>query len=140
MIRITDTFELDEADISFRYIRSPGPGGQNVNKVATTAQLRFDARACGAIQPSMFRRLVHLAGSRMSKDGVIVITARAHRSLAANRQDALERLIALLRKAASPPRRRVATKPSRAAKERRLDTKRRVSGTKKLRGRVTPSD
>lgn len=140
MIRITDHISIHEQDLAFSFIRSPGPGGQNVNKVASAVQLRFDAKAAANINAAMFARLARLAGSRMTRDGVIVITAHQHRTQAMNKEDAINRLVALLKEAAVQPRRRVATKPSRAAKERRLQSKRKASNIKKARGRVSPTD
>lgn len=133
MIRITDHISIDEAELNISFIRAPGPGGQNVNKVASAAQLRFDAKSSPSIPADMFTRLRGLAGSRMSKDGVIVITAHQFRTQGANREDAVNRLVALLRDAAVRPRRRVATKPSRASKERRLASKQAKGDIKRMR-------
>lgn len=133
MIRITDHISINEDEFSISFIRAPGPGGQNVNKVASAAQLRFDAKSSPSIPADMFGRLRALAGSRMSKDGVIVITAHQFRTQGANREDAVNRLVALLRQAAVRPRRRVATKPSRASKERRLASKQAKGDIKRMR-------
>jgi ribosome-associated protein len=117
-----------------RHLAGTGPGGQNVNKVATTVQLRVNVFALG-LQPYAFRNLRDLAGSRMTADGVLVITARAHRSQEANRRDALARAEAMLEKAHHRPARRVKTRPSRAAKTRRMDSKKARGQVKKARGK-----
>jgi ribosome-associated protein len=136
MLPITPELALDERDITYDFVRASGPGGQNVNKVSSAVQLRFDAANAAALPAAVFHRLRTLAGSRMTKDGVIVIDARQFRSQERNRQDALDRLTALVRQAAERPKRRVKTKPSRAAKQRRLDGKQRRADTKRTRGAV----
>jgi len=140
MIRITQTIAIDESELHESYIRASGPGGQNVNKVATAVQLRFDAARSPAISAAVLQRLARLAGRRMTVAGEIVITARRFRTRERNREDALERLIALIRKAATSPRTRRATRPSKASVERRLESKQRRSRTKSTRGRVRDSD
>jgi ribosome-associated protein len=132
-IFITSTISLDPAEVSMTYIRSGGPGGQNVNKVATAAQLRFDAANSASLPASVRRRLVMLAGKRATKDGVIVFTAHEHRSQERNRDEALARLVDLIGRAAIVPKTRVATKATRGSKERRLKTKKRRAGVKSTR-------
>lgn len=117
--------------------RSSGPGGQNVNKVATAVQLRFDAWHSPAIDDRMRTRLRTLAGTRLTADGVLVIEARRHRTQAQNRDDARDRLVALLREAARTPRRRRATTPTRASQQQRVESKKRRARTKLARGRVS---
>ncbi len=134
MIWVTDDISLSEHEIEEHFIRAPGPGGQHVNKVASAVQLRFDAARSPALSPAIFRRLATLAGSRMTRNGVIVLTAKRFRSQERNREDALARLLELIRDAATPPKLRRPTKPSRAAKRRVLDGKRRHGDLKKQRG------
>ena len=140
MLRITDNFAIDEGTLDFAFIRARGPGGQNVNKVATAVQLRFDAAACPGLDPPAYDRLDRLAGRRMTMAGILVIEARRFRTQERNRRDAIDRLVALLRAAATPakPRRRRPTPPSQKA--RRLTNKRRRAETKRRRGRVGDSD
>lgn len=123
-------------ELEFQFIRSSGPGGQNVNKVATAVQLRFDAAHSPAVSPSVFARLRELAGRRMTADGVVMITAQNQRTQGRNREEAVARLAELLRRASIVPKKRRKTRPSRAVKQRRLDSKR-VQGEKK-RGRRSP--
>ncbi len=136
MIRVTQTISISESEIEERFVRSSGPGGQNVNKVATGVQLRFNAAGCPSLSEPVRRRLAALAGGRMTKEGILILDARRFRTQEQNRRDALDRLIALLRKAAERPKRRYATRPSSASKGRRLESKRRKSATKRTRGRA----
>lgn len=133
MIPVTSKIALDEREISESFVRASGPGGQNVNKVASAVQLRFDARRSPSLPPDVRGRLERLAGSRLTRDGVIVITAQRHRAQGRNREDALARLLDLIRRAAHPPLKRRATKPPAAARERRIESKKRRARTKRLR-------
>jgi ribosome-associated protein len=133
MIQITDTIAIDEREIEESFIRSSGPGGQNVNKLSTAVQLRFDARRSPSLPNDVSIRLQRLAGSRLTKDGVLVITAQRHRTQERNRDDALTRLIALIREAAIPPKPRRATKPTAASRAKRLQGKKRRATIKGLR-------
>ncbi len=139
MIEVTPDVSINENEVSFDFIRSSGPGGQNVNKVATAVQLRFDAAHSPSLPEEIKARLSQLAGSRLTTDGVLVIEARQYRTQEQNRAEALLRLVDLLRQAAQKPKPRKITRPSVAAKARRLDEKRQHSETKRLR-RYTPKD
>jgi ribosome-associated protein len=140
MIEVTPTISLDDAELEFSFIRASGPGGQNVNKVSSAVQMRFDARGSPSLTNDVSVRLQKLAGSKLTLDGVIVITANRHRTQERNRADAIERLAELIRKAAVAPIKRRPTKPTKASKERRLESKSRRAGVKSLRGRPAGSD
>ncbi|GAN59893.1 aminoacyl-tRNA hydrolase [Acetobacter cibinongensis] len=132
-ISILPTISLAESELEVTYILASGPGGQNVNKVATAAQLRFDVVRSPSLPERVRARLLQIAGSRLTRDGVIVITARRFRTQIRNREDAIERLADLIREAAHRPAFRVATRPGRAAKQRRLDGKAHRAGIKRNR-------
>ena len=141
MIEITPTLAVDEREIEESFVRASGPGGQNVNKLSTAVQLRFDIRHSPSLPNDVAVRAQKLAGKRLTGDGVLIIVAQRFRTQERNRSDALERLIALLREAAEPPPPpRRATRPSRAAKAKRLQSKTRRSAVKALRGRRSIED
>lgn len=140
MIRVTEKILLDESEIRERFIRSSGPGGQNVNKLATAVQLRFDVRKSRALPDEVSERLVRLAGRRMTGEGELIIEARRFRKQERNRQDARDRLIELIRKAAEPIDPRKKTKPTLESRKRRLESKRRRSRIKQGRRGVSPSE
>jgi ribosome-associated protein len=133
MLRVTDTISIDDSELSESFVRSSGPGGQNVNKVSSAVQLRFDARHSPSLPNDVAIRLMKLAGSRLTKDGVIVIVAQQYRDQVRNRADARERLFDLIRQAAVKPTVRRATKVPKAAKRKRLDEKKHRGSIKSLR-------
>ena len=133
MIRVTHSISIDERELEERFIRASGPGGQNVNKLSTAVQLRFDVRRSPSLPDAVRERLERLAGRRLTREGVIVITAQRHRTQERNRQDALDRLIELIERAAVAPIPRRKTKPTRGSRERRLESKKRRASIKGLR-------
>ncbi len=134
MIRVTSHIALDEREIDETFVHATGPGGQNVNKVATAVQLRFDVRGSPSLPDAVRLRLIRLAGRRLTQDGVLIIVAQRFRTQARNRADALERLLALIRQAAVPPIPRRPTRPTLGSRQRRLDAKGRRASLKRNRG------
>src|SRR5689334_21511874 len=139
MLNVTPTIEIPEVSLQERFVRASGPGGQNVNKVATAVELRFDI-AASSLPVDVKARLMALAGSRMTLDGVLVIDSREHRTQAQNRAAARERLIELVRKAAERPRKRRKTRPTASSREERIRSKTRRARVKSTRGRVRGDD
>ncbi|MDD2603700.1 MAG: alternative ribosome rescue aminoacyl-tRNA hydrolase ArfB [Desulfobacterales bacterium] len=135
-ILIAPNVTIDADELQFRFVRASGPGGQNVNKVATAVQLRFDAAHCSSLSDPVRRRLMRLAGKRLTAEGEIVIEARRHRTQEQNRQDAIDRLVALIRQALVAPKTRRKTRPTLASRERRLAAKQRRGRIKQNRGSI----
>ncbi len=140
MLEVTPGLIIDESELDERFVRASGPGGQNVNKVATAVELRFDVANSPKLPPDVRERLRALAGSRMTSDGVLLIDARRHRTQAQNREDARQRLTELLRQALVRPKRRRKTRPTKSSVEKRVESKKRRAQTKRGRGRVGDSD
>src|ERR1700683_752319 len=138
MIQVTAKISIDEREIEESFVRASGPGGQNVNKLSTAVQLRFDVRHSPSLPPDVAVRLEHLAGTRLTNEGVLVLIAQRHRTQARNRDDALERLVDLIRRAAIAPIKRRPTRPTAASRVRRIETKKHRGGLKRLR-RTRPS-
>ncbi|MBJ6986106.1 MULTISPECIES: alternative ribosome rescue aminoacyl-tRNA hydrolase ArfB [unclassified Devosia] len=139
-IQITRSLRIDPSEIDETFVRGSGPGGQNVNKVASAVQLRFDLLNSPSLPDPVKRRVADLAGSRLTKDGVIVITSNSHRDQPLNRAEAVARLVALIREGAYPPKPRIATRPTLASKKRRVEGKAVRSGIKQMRGRPNVDD
>lgn len=138
VIRVSRSIAIDESELTFEFIRSSGPGGQNVNKVATAVRLRFDVLRSRSLAPEVRERLIGLAGKRVGEDGVLTIRAQRHRTQEANRRDAVDRLVALVKRASERPRVRRRTRPTAASRRQRLETKRLRGRTKEGR-RAIPS-
>jgi ribosome-associated protein len=140
MIPITNVLSLDESELHWSFVQSSGPGGQNVNKVATAVQLRFDVRHSPSLPEDVRQRLIRLAGRRSTTEGILIIEAHRYRTQEQNRQDALARLVELVRQASVKPKIRKKTKPTLASRQRRLEDKRHRSQTKRLRQGKPPED
>ena len=140
MIHITRTITLDESEIQEYFVHASGPGGQNVNKVATTVQIRFNVANSRSLHKEVRQRLISLAGNRITEDGILIIDARRFRTQSRNREDAIARLVELIRNAAQRPKIRRKTRPTLTSKIRRLESKRRTAESKRVRGPVYPGN
>lgn len=140
MIHITRTIAIDESEIQEYFVRASGPGGQNVNKVATTVQLRFDVANSRSLPEEVRKRLISLAGNRVTEEGTLIINAQRFRTQGRNREDAIDRLVELIRNAAQRPKIRRKTRPTLASKIRRLESKRRIAESKRVRGPIHPGN
>jgi ribosome-associated protein len=140
MITITRSLSLDEKEVQFFFVRASGPGGQNVNKVATAVQLRFDVGNSPSLPGDVRTRLIRMAGRRITRDGILIIEARQHRTQERNREAAIERLVALIQRVVERPKPRKKTKPSRASRERRIESKKQRGKVKQARRSVSDLD
>ena len=136
MIKVTDTISLEDDELKLEFVQSSGPGGQNVNKLATAVQLRFDVRRSPSLPEEVRLRLARQAGKRLSEEGILIIEARRYRTQEHNRQDAIDRLVAMIRKATEKPKPRKKTRPTAESIQKRLEAKRRRGDTKSLRRKV----